>query len=306
MVLMQADVVSTMEQLAYAYQRDSHIVEAHQKVAHAIAAFQAAAMEQCRQKPQEPCRFSEMYQKSHVLEEFVSTTQTGSEHVRTVDRYALSQTMGLHNPEAIESISIGQEFLPIEAATPLNQRAIADWAVARSFEADQMNFMQQIAHMKKIELYFYWMDPSADQKSSLGFNLIGQIKVAQSQIDELKVKQEQIKTIVFQNSYRVVLDYNEALAAYRKTYEKAQEEQKTPRYEALFDQVLRGGELNYEEAKSAIQQYLATVIEQESVLSAFRVARAKIDRLMLAGYYERLLPKMPTLTNPIMDEASKA
>ncbi len=295
-LITQADLVSILEQQFYTFERDSNISQTHQFVLDHLDTFQNGLLEKVQSNPVS----KDLFDMSTSLIDLVKSTQSGVDRVLKEERFGISQALGFHNPNAIQSITIGEELLPIEKASLIEDKPLAEWAMSRSFELQQMDYMIQIGNLKEIELYFTWIDPAGDPKSGFGFNLIGQVKVSKSQIEELKLMREQLKSITYQNAYRIALDYNQALESYQMN--KIAPDQAQPHFVTLLNQALSEDSVPAHSIKSSIQEYLSDRIRWETNLAAFRVARAKKDRLLLAGYYERLLPQLPLFDPQIITQ----
>ena len=116
---LQADLASNLEQLFYSYERDSKLLEVHQKVLNLLDGLET----QLREKNPEPFQpeIQALLDLKYTLRETAQTTLTGLERVLIEDRYALSRALGKHNPEAITKVSVGNESVPIEWAEPLTK-----------------------------------------------------------------------------------------------------------------------------------------------------------------------------------------
>ncbi len=268
--IMQADLASTIEQLFYAYERDSKVLCAYQKVS------------------TNTLNFSE-------IQNWIQPLQSNLEQVLKRDRYAISLALGKHNPEAVAAISLDGEVESLQQAMPISEKALADRARRRSFELDQLDYLIQISKIKTLELYFTWLDPSGDQRVGLGFNLIGQTRGARSQTEELKIQKEQTEAVIYKNAYLISLEYNTALNLSKNFKSQEQIESTWQKIE----QDLKPGKAQEsalaDSFKALVQSYLSDVTQYETQLAAFRVARAKKDRLLLEGHFEDLLPQLPSL-----------
>ena len=119
--------------------------------------------------------------------------------------------------------------------------------------------------------------------------------MAKSQIAELVIKRDQLKSALYLNSFRTVLDYNEALENHRKLRKPITLDQQTEKLAGVLNEAGESASPNLELVKTSVQALISDVVQTETALAAFRTARAKIDRLLLRGYYERLLPHLPSL-----------
>jgi len=290
LMTLQSDMVSNLEQLFYTFERDTRISEVNQRTLDALNAAEASILQ--KHQPPLPSDVQGFLDLKKTLSETIQTTLKGLKRVLIEDHYAVSQALGKHNPYAISAVTIGQEAIPADQAKPLVASQITDSAIHRSFEIQGLDYLIKIAEIKKVELYLYWLDPSADQRMSLGFNLIGQRKQAKSQIKELVEKREQLRNNLYLQADRAVLDYNEALENYQGSKKNLSLD---AGIQALSDQLaLVGtpGAPSIDDLKTSVIGLISDTVQSETALAAFRISRAKIDRLLLRGYSERLLPHL--------------
>ena len=280
-IILQADLASNIEQLFYSYERDSRILASYQKVAL-------------------------LSLKHPQIQDWIQPLQTGLEQVLKRDQYAISLALGKRNPEAVAKISTGEENPSIDQCKPIEQAELAEIARRRSFELDQIDYLIQISKIREAELYFIWLDPSGDQRFGFGLNLMGQERVAQSQTKELKIKRDQIQSAIYRNAYLTSIEYNSALENSKKF--RLRDEIEADFFRLARDLERDGATTreNTETLKASIQSYLAEVTQFETQIAAFRIARAKKDRLLLEGHFEDLLPQLPTLNAPVAPSPEKS
>lgn len=268
--ILRADLISSIEQLFYSVERDSKILEAYQRV-------------------------SRLPISDAELEETIRSGINVISKILKEDLFALSLALGKNNPEAVEKATIGQELISVDQAVPIKPSELAEWALERSFELEQINYLYEIAKIREIELYFSWIDPSADQKTSLGLNLFAQTKIARSQIRELEIKRDQIKAQVYKKSYLLAIEYNSALESLKAGKSEQDIQVEYAQIEAQLSQSSQNTPPLVEASQKAIKSYLADLTARETLLAAYRIARAKKDRLILEGYFEDLLPQLPSI-----------
>ncbi|MEO5971272.1 MAG: hypothetical protein ABIQ95_15200, partial [Bdellovibrionia bacterium] len=205
-IIQKADSAAMVEQISYAYARDQKISQIQEFVIQGV--FQ---LEGKLRKMEEAGQVSGGSAASlKVLLETLESDYDKTVHLVRDEQYALSQALGYHNPEAISAIS-SLEGLPTQVLDPIKNEEFAQSVSQRSFELQQIDFLREIAKLKKTELFFTWLDPQGDPKTGLGFNTIPQLKVSSSQIHELELKREQLKIAVYQNAYRIANEYNETI-----------------------------------------------------------------------------------------------
>jgi hypothetical protein len=284
LIIMRANLAAMIEELTYGLKRDSSILEDHQIFLRQLQNFKGKLAET-----------DLTFESRTILTEFsnslidaIQSDMTSMMKLVRQDRFSISQILGFHSLEAVKDMIIDQEKLPIDQAFELNPIATADSAIDRSFELRQLDELKRIAELKKIENLFIWMDPTGDPKQGLGLNIIPQQKHAKSQIREISIQREQLQTQIHQSVYQLTLDYNEAIGSYRLTHQNVVRnrfELEKVLSDALAHRSIHSGKL-----KSQAHQYIANKVAQHTSLANFRIARAKKDRYLLAGYYTELLP----------------
>ena len=288
LIIMRANLATTTEELTYSLQRDTSIVSSEQSFMLQVLDFQTKVI-QSTISEHPKTHLLELAQ--FILESLQSDLGDMSKLIRQ-DRYSLAQTLGYHNIEAIETIRIDQENLTIEQASKLSvdPHWMAGLASERSFELRQLDDLKRIAKLKKLENFFIWLDPTGDPKQSLGLNTIPQQAQASSQLREIEVQRDQLKTLIYQNAYKLALDYNEAIKSHGDI--KRDLDVIDFNLDAVLSEVLNGAPVHLASLKDRAQKYVASLIARETSLANFRMARAKKDRYLLMGYYTQLLPKL--------------
>lgn len=286
LLIMRANLVSTVEELAYALKRDEGIVADQQRFLREVLEFQAFLNQ--RTLP------VEAEQLLRELSEFMKVALTSdigdmTKLVRQ-DRFSLAESLGFHNIEAIKSIEIDQEHLPIEQALLVDPKELADLAIQRSFELKQLEDLKRIAKLKKLQNYFIWLDPSGDPNQSLGLNTFPQQKKAKSQIQELEIEREKSKTTLHQNAYKLSLDFNEAIQSHQSLRDGLGPIRFD--FQEIVSEAISGKPIHSDNLKWRAQRYSAGLVAGHVTLANFRIARAKRDRFLLAGYYSELLPRL--------------
>lgn len=293
LLLTQGNIASLIEQTVYALQRDRKIAQSHELAIQALDNFRSAMRAKLESWPDKLPLLTQILKSSTQLKKVIQGAKSQFDYLHEQERYTLAQALGLQNPETVVDVLIGEELVPIEAAQEEELKELGRIAALRSFEADQVVYLSQIARLKKITMFFSWLDPSADQHVSLGFNLIGQVRIADSQERENFIKEKQLREIARYDMMRIAIDYNRAIANFHEMRATSRLEQGD--YRKLLDEFLASESWNIEALQEAIKIYISSVIEHESNLANFRIARAKKDRLLLAGYYERMFLRMPSM-----------
>jgi outer membrane protein TolC len=199
------------------------------------------------------------------------------------DLSALSQALGLSNPEGVLDAQIDHEEAPIEQAPSFSFDEVSQAAISRAFELDQIDDLIDSATKGKQIKYFSWLDPAGDPGLGLGFALPSQIEISQSQIRELQITRDQMKAVISKKALNAVTDYHQSLQAYRLALDGMSIQ------ERLLDQAIinleAGTKVDLFGLVQIFQNDLSAQIAREAAVANYRVARAQINRLLLLGYY---------------------
>ncbi len=236
-----------------------------------------------------------------ILDSLESDTADIKEVIRA-DRFAIASTLGLRNIEAIESVSIDHEKLPLERAAPLDPIALGNLATRRSLEIEQILLTKKIAERWIWENLFNWVDPFGDPKQGLGFNIPVQQKARRSRIQEINEQGNQIQTQLLNSTHRLVLKYNQAL----KTHGIILDQMKSDEFNFEELLALKKDDLltfDIEENKKAALKRVGHKIAEQISLANFRIARAQLDRNLCQGYCSLLMPQMESPQTPFVMEA---
>lgn len=290
-LIFQSDLAVSVEQLFYAFERDTKILAAFQSIQDDLEFYEQTAFDSDLEGSATQVFLNEIA----ALRAFLKASQDEVEAVLKQDRTVLSKILGFNNPEAVQSISFGEEISPYDKSEPLHWPQLGDWAIQRSFELQQMDYLIDIAELKEVSLFFNWVDPSGDPKIGLGVNLIGQVKVSQSQISVLELERAELRRTIQYDAKSVVDEFNDSRAELRKPQRNAVglSNIESMDYHFLLEQSIATGEFRFERIQKSVQALLASVVERENNLAIYRTARSKKDRFLLTGYYEYLLLKLP-------------
>lgn len=279
LMIMRVDLANQIEGLSYVHDRDREILrfyEAHLGRARSVKEL-ASALER-QGKFQDGAGDDLQSLINSMLIDIVALKAT-----LQIQRISLSQAIGAHHPNAVASLLIGEELEPLETAVALDSEATGRIAVERSFELRQMDALIKIANSQKVELYFNWLDPNGDPNAPLGFGLHDLIQVAKSKVTELKIKREQLEALVLQKTYESVAAYDGVLQAVVPIFENVSLQER--RLSRVTKLIQPGSSLNPMDIVSVFQDLLAAKVRLESSRASYRIARSKLDRLQLKGYY---------------------
>jgi hypothetical protein len=279
LALMRADSAAQVEGLAYALARDQQILERYNALMD-LAVKTRDQLQTLETQGQMPEGSTDHLNATINL---MALDMAGLTLIIHEDRIVLAQAMGFQNPEAVLELALDPESIPIGQARPIDTDPATTQAIQRSYELAQMNQLIVLAANQKRELDFNWLDPAGDYTAALGFGLGETIAVARSRIQELRVKREQIQSAVAEKVAEAVAEYDVDLT----TYSLAQSgvALSARRMTRVLAQIGPGSNLNTLDVEAVFQDSLASAIRSEAMLAAFRVARSRIDRFLLQGWY---------------------
>jgi hypothetical protein len=280
--LVRLTIQAQVEGLAYALKRDQEIVKHYQYLVGRTqdAHDQVWALEQKSTLPVGAANHLQAVIESMRLD------MAALSDVLASDRAALSQSLGLLNPEAVADMTFDSEALPIEQAKPLNEEEEAKLAIERSLELDELDHLIQIAKNQKTGISFNWLDPAGDYTQNLGFNLGEDIQIASSQIHELEVRKEQLQSGISQNLFSYVHSFNTPAQTWGDIASNVALQE--TRLNQIMTTITPNSGLSTLDIEGILQDYLAAFVRQEQTLAEFRVARAQIDRALFQGAYAAL------------------
>lgn len=282
--LMRADLATEVEGLAYAHERDRNVLSYYREILRMLSESRARFLDlqknRGEQKPTDTIVTQlDLVIKSMTLDLLKVTAVTRS------DRYSLSQALGLHHPEGVIDIVLSDEIVNVENVSPMDSQYLAELALRRSFEIQQMEYVIEAARWANREIWFSWMDMMADPRLSISPAMFPLIKISKSRIKDLNLKKEQIQALLVQKAFETVANYNESIESYPLTKELfRRSEEQLSRVVFMSD-----GGLNVDELEAKANRALVDFVRRETVLASFRISRAAVDRLTLQGSYIQLL-----------------
>ena len=227
---------------------------------------------------------------SSLSENLISMRSDFAESLE-ISRAGFSNTLGYLNPEAIDFVDLGEETITIDNATPWPEKEdLADVAIYKSFELNQLHFLIEASATQKLMIFFTWLDPQgSDSHSNLGFATGSRMEIAKSRIRELEVKQKQLEAILRTKAYATVRSYNTTLENYRR--EKGAYQKAGVKLDGLVRDIIDKKVFDQATIQAEIQEFIGKIINEQNRLATFRIARSKIDRIQLQGFYQRAVQK---------------
>jgi hypothetical protein len=284
-MLLQADLATQVEGLSYIFIRDRTLLQFQRNALQQLVEFYTQVSElEVNGKLEIGCQKS-----AQMIINAATLDLIGIEYVLKGDRYALSQAVGFNNPEAVQDVIFDQQEVPILESPLEDRQELAEIAVRRSFELKQIDEAIALSRNFKHELYFNWLDMQGDGNKKLGFALIPHFQVANSKINELKIQREQLRSIIAQKAHETADSLNRAIETYplaRKIFDDSWEH-----LHQLMQDSLERSRYDGESIRGKLDAASGHFVRAETILSTYRIARSKVDRMKLQGYYLELMPK---------------
>ncbi|MDD4975887.1 MAG: TolC family protein [Bacteriovorax sp.] len=167
-------------------------------------------------------------------------------------------------------------------------------AQAKSYELKSLGFLLKAAKTSQKEIYFNFFD--LDGNSGIGFGTRSQILVSKSQQEEINKKAEETKSLIELQSSLVANEYNQALDSYQLA--QSNKNSATKRMNWLISRLLQGdGSIDSEEFVNELTDIQNRIIEftadEATSTQMWLMAKSKLNRLMLVGYYSDLEAALP-------------
>ena len=187
-------------------------------------------------------------------------------------------------------------FPDLDQVQPIKPETIYLDAQARSLEIAALEYLVKASENSTNERAFGWLDPTSDK--NIGFGYPASLQVGKSQEAELRKKQQQVFSLIAQRSVEVTSDYNAALRGFSLSASGLKSSR------SYLSRLLR--ELQSGEELLDRPEFLNLVIETSRKVLKFRsnelasrysfmIAKSKIDRLLLDGFYKNLEVGIPQI-----------
>jgi hypothetical protein len=168
-------------------------------------------------------------------------------------------------------------------------------AQARSLELQTLEALLAASRELTHEVSFGFLDPEGS--GSIGFGTASTIRVSRSRENEIQIRIAQMKSLIDQRCVQAATEYNSALESFRVASTGRAASYR--RLDWLIQRHRQGdgtmGEAEFSEQLGATQsQILGFVADQASSVLGWQIAKSRIDRLTLQGYYQSLTDALPT------------
>lgn len=295
LLIMQADLAATVEGMNYVYERDKAILATYDLTIEKGKAVkeQLAQLEKAGKVPEGSADDIETLVNSMLLDRATLIA------AQRIQRHGLAQALGFQNPEAVLDVELGEEIECLDDAKPVDSEAVSRLALSRSYELRQMDSLIDIAKWQKRELYFNWLDPTGDPGAGLGLALRDLVVVSKSKVKELQLRRAQLRAGLVQKVFETVATHDGVIKSNEPMKKHIALQEK--RLDRIIKQIQPGANLNSIELSSIFQDYLTAKVRGESLRATYRIARSKLDRFLLKGYYQSRRPKIMDLWKALVE-----
>lgn len=222
-----------------------------------------------------------------------------------LERLELSLLLGFRNPIAVERVILGDETTRADAIPRFEidelmrqMETLSELAVAQSLELPQVSFLYRSAKLNAADVFVNWLDVSSSK--DMGFNLIPEYRIAQSELRSLGIRRQEIEASVKSKTYSHLFHRN-ALKETYMDYEDSLKSRKK-RLEILFQQIEdlaanRSGsgetfKTVANELRGATKDGVSGLESYYHTQSALEIENAGLARMLLTPPYDRILPKI--------------
>jgi hypothetical protein len=282
---MRANLVTHVEGFAYILDQQAKIAAEYQRLIEILGASRIRLQKGLELESLSESQFKEF---DGIFKELKL------EHIRVeqscaATRRTLAQVLGLKNPDGVMGLDFGKESISIVDPQPLRRDEVLKLARERSFELEQMHYLIQSAKYDQKSHWWLSLDPSGDQNYSLGLALPSLIQVDQSRIRQLELMKAQVEQDLAQRVYEIVEAFNGDSQMYPSALEVFVNSRDS--LVRFLDSLGHDGKSHTDGLASKIQSHLRNFARCQSILTDFRISRSKVDRFLLRGAYERVLPR---------------
>ncbi|MBC7690239.1 MAG: hypothetical protein H7222_00590 [Methylotenera sp.] len=156
----------------------------------------------------------------------------------------------------------------------------------RSYELSALGWLIEASRYSRKAVVFGFLDPSSEQ--AIGFSLAPQIQIAKSQTRELQVLQESTGSLISQRVIDSITLHNESISRYKLAAETSSTVQRElTRLIQRHDSgdVTLDSKVFIDELSSLQNDLLLSEVNKLSQASRNLVAKSRLNRLTLQGYY---------------------
>jgi len=182
----------------------------------------------------------------------------------------------------------------LSAVGPIRAADFFKQAQERSYEIHALKSLAAAAKYTKKEVIFGWFDPASED--GIGFGLRNSIRISKSRVREIEKRIDETLSVFEQRSVQIAQDHNALLTGYRLATEGFEATRK--RVSWLIQRHLNGeSELSDEDFVNELtklqEETLSFASSKLSNVHGWLVIQARINRLLLQGYYDGLAAALP-------------
>lgn len=280
---MRADAANISEGLSYTIERDTKIISRFETQYRTVTRIRDEILAKERLHLLPAGSSDDVTSILNAIEKSIS----GLRLLVTEEYSALAQAAGFLTPTAISGVKSSSE-ISILSPEPLDRTAITEVAVQRSYEINQIDTLIESARVNKLERYFSIIDPAGGAQAAIGFNLYAYFQVAPSQLRELAVRRDNLKSLLEQKAFNTYSEATQAIQAYQIATTGIEIQDR--RVDRVLSYLRLGIGFSLADLVNAIQSRVQSDVDQVNAEYAYYVALSKINRLLFAGPYARLNP----------------
>jgi hypothetical protein len=271
-----------IENFADSIHHDQEGLEALNKILLTVASFQKDVSEQ-ESQGKVPAGTS-----LHLSSVWNSLQDMTDDYMEALDlqRESLAQAMGFINPQAVKEISVPEFDYSVINNPDLKFEDLKDSVISNSLELQQMSRLIEAAKLGVSADTFSWLDPAADVNHSLGFGLGATVLIDQTQVDSLIVQKDQVEAILLQALAAAITQYNHSLDDLNDSISGLKLEE--ARMDLLKSELATGKAVSPDELTTIPSDLLSWHIHLQDAELEYRSSVAKLNRLLLKGYYAGL------------------
>jgi hypothetical protein len=286
--LMRADLATTVEGLAYALIRDEEALALYDPLLDRLTTTLPRIMD--LESRGQMLTGSALHVRAII--DSLKLDKIGLMSLLQQDRETMAAALGFHNPEGVLDVSLGDEATTIHTAAPVDAKVLAPIALGRSFELRQIDHLIEAANDSREAVVFNWLDPAGEPGANLGPSLGANLVVARSRVNELMIAREELQAGIAAKVSQAANEWNLALESVGLMDESVSLQ--AQRLDFVLGEI-GSLQLNTLDIEGVVQDCVATGVRRAALVAGFRVARSKVDRLLLQGHYLELQPGAPGL-----------
>jgi|GEM_PF-5285905 len=275
LLLMRADLANAIDGLATTLVGDSAALDFYSKL---LARTQVMLLKigQLESKKQIPDGSADHIRSQ--VDQMLLDIQALSNLVHQ-DRRNLAAAVGFQNPEAISELLSDPETDPLSQAKPLDASALITIVLERSLELRQLDHLLVVARDQKSETYFSWLDPANSPQTNLGFSIGENLAVAQSNIDQLLTRREQLQASLVQTLFATVDQWNQTVQAFPVLQDSLAVQERRISVEDSY--LTPNSGLNTLDIEAVVVDNIVAGLRNTTTETQYRLARGKLKRLQL-------------------------